>query len=104
MPKEPVTIAVGGVASPDHPTADKAGTFNYVIDQGHVFFHGKPIPPGIYAVVVTAPGGLRADTSFQVYSYDSRAGAPGGAGKPAAVAARRRAAGRRNSRVHHRSS
>jgi hypothetical protein len=71
VPKEPVTIAVGGVASPDHPIADKAGTFNYVIDQGHVFFHGKPIPPTTYEVVATAPGGLRAYTSFLVNPYDS---------------------------------
>ena len=34
VPKEPVTVALNGVDSPDHPTADKEGTFNYVIDQG----------------------------------------------------------------------
>jgi hypothetical protein len=71
VPREPVTVTVDGVASPDHPTADKKGTFNYVIDQGHVFFHGKPIPPATYEVVATAPGGLSADTSFRVYPYDS---------------------------------
>ena len=72
VPKEPVTVAVGGVDSPDHPTADKEGTFNYVIDQGHVFFHGKPIPPQVYEVVVTAPGGISATTSFRVYPYNSQ--------------------------------
>jgi serine/threonine protein kinase len=72
VPKEQVTIAVDGVVSPDHPTVDKEGTFNYVIDQGHVFFRGKPIPPAIYEVVATAPGGLSADTSFRVYSYDDQ--------------------------------
>jgi serine/threonine protein kinase len=71
VPKEPITITVDGVASPDHPTADKVGTFNYVIDQGHYFFHAKPIPAGNHEVVVSAAGGLRADTSFLVYSFDS---------------------------------
>jgi serine/threonine protein kinase len=88
VPKDPITVAVDGVASPDHPTADKEGTFNYAIDQGHVFFHGKPIPAAIYEVVVTQPGGLSATASFQVYNYDSQpplrevsSGAPpGGAG------------------------
>src|ERR1700722_9514879 len=72
VPKEPVTVVVGGVASPDHPTADKEGTFNYVIDQGHVFFHSKPIPPATYEVVVTAGGGISATASSRVYSYDSQ--------------------------------
>ena len=70
VPKEPVTVAVDGVASPEHPTADKEGTFNYVIDQGYLFF-AKPIPPGTYEVVVTAAGGISATVSFQVNSYDS---------------------------------
>jgi serine/threonine protein kinase len=72
VPKEEVTVAVGDVPSPDHPTADKEGTFNYVIDQGHYFFHAKPIPPGIYEVVVTAPGGITADASFRVYSFNGQ--------------------------------
>jgi serine/threonine protein kinase len=71
LPREPITVAIGGVASPDHPTADKEGTFNYVIDQGHYFFHSRPIPPGRYEAVVTAPGGLSATTSFIVYPYDA---------------------------------
>ena len=71
VPKEAVTVTLNGVTSPDHPTADKAGTFNYVIDQGHYFFHSKPIPPGGYEAVVTAPGGLSADTSFQVNSFSA---------------------------------
>jgi serine/threonine protein kinase len=70
VPREPVTVAVGGVSSPDHPTADRIGTFNYVIDQGHYFFHSKPIPPNVYEVVVTAAGGLSATASFQVYSLN----------------------------------
>jgi serine/threonine protein kinase len=71
VPKEPVTVSVGGVASPDHPTADKEGTFNYVIDQGHVFFRSV-MPPGIYQVVVTAAGGISANASFRVYSFASQ--------------------------------
>ena len=37
-----------GVAS-FRPTADLMGTFNYAIDQGHVFFPGA-IPAGTYRV------------------------------------------------------
>ena len=48
------------------PTADQKGTFNYAIDQGHVFFPGA-IPAGTYHVLVTGAGGLRATTSFQVH-------------------------------------
>jgi serine/threonine protein kinase len=72
VPKEAVTVALDGVPSPDRPTADKEGTFNYVFDQGHYFFHSKLIPPGVYEVVATAPGGLSADTSFQVYSFSGQ--------------------------------
>ena len=72
VPKEPVTVALDGVDSPDHPTADKEGTFNYVIDQADGFFHAKPIPAAIYEVVVTAPGGISATASFRVYPYDSQ--------------------------------
>ena len=88
VPMEPVTVELDGVDSPDHPTADKEGTFNYVIDQGDGFFHSKPIPPAIYEVVVTAPGGISATASFRVYSYNSQPSLqevssgppPGGAG------------------------
>jgi serine/threonine protein kinase len=54
-----------GVAS-FRPTADQKGTFNYAIDQGHVFFAGA-IPAGTYHVLVTGARGLRATTSFQVH-------------------------------------
>jgi serine/threonine protein kinase len=95
VPREAVTISLGGVASSDHPTADKEGTFNYVIDQGPSFFHSKPMPPGIYEVEATAPGGISADASFRVYSYNDQPpitqvppgpppsnGPPGGDGPP----------------------
>jgi hypothetical protein len=66
VPGTPVTVRLAGVGvSPDHPVADRLGTFNYAIDQGHMFFRGA-IPPGMYSAVVTAPGGRRASASFRV--------------------------------------
>ena len=53
-----------GVAS-FRPTADRMGTFNYAIDQGHVFFTG-PIPVGTYHVLVTGARGRHASASFVV--------------------------------------
>ncbi len=54
-----------GVAS-FRPTVDLKGTFNYAIDQGHVFFPGA-IPAGTYRVVVTGPRGRRATATFLVH-------------------------------------
>ena len=54
-----------GVAS-FRPTVDRKGTFNYAIDQGHVFFPGA-IPAGTYHVLVTGARGRRATTAFQVH-------------------------------------
>jgi hypothetical protein len=56
---------VGKPVSPDRPVVDLAGTFSYAINQAHEFFSGK-IPPGIYKVLVTAPGGEAAEVSFHV--------------------------------------
>ncbi len=56
---------VGRRASPDRPVVDLAGTFSYAINQAHEFFPSK-IPPGIYKVLVTAPGGEAAEVSFRV--------------------------------------
>jgi serine/threonine protein kinase len=84
VPMAPVTVTVNGAISPDHPTADKEGTFNYVIDQGHVFFHGKPIPAATYHVVVSAAGGISANTSFLVYPYNSQPGLVEVSGSPPA--------------------
>jgi hypothetical protein len=65
-PGQPVTIALTGVrASPGHPRADSAGTFNYAINQDHEFF-GRGLTPRKYQVVVTAPGGAKAVTGFTV--------------------------------------
>jgi serine/threonine protein kinase len=57
---------IGHGVAPFRPTADQLGTFNYAIDQGHVFFAG-PIPAGTYHVLVTGAGGRRATASFVVH-------------------------------------
>jgi serine/threonine protein kinase len=63
-----VTVSLSGHGpSPDRPVVDRVGTFNYAIDQGHLFFPG-PIPVGRYKVVVTGPGGRRAAAMFHVVS------------------------------------
>jgi hypothetical protein len=72
-----ITVELVGVGvSPDHPVTDLQGTFNYAIDQGHVFFHG-PIPPGTYQVVATAPGDPSVKAAFQVNQAANGAPAPG---------------------------
>ena len=74
VPHTSVTVALDGVGvSPDRPVTDMQGTFNYAIDQAHVFFHG-PIPPGVYHVTATASSGRTATVSFTVN--------PGAAGGP----------------------
>jgi serine/threonine protein kinase len=67
-PFEPVMVSLDGkgVPSPDRPVTDEQGTFNYAIDQGHVFFHAA-IPPGTYHVLVTASGERGVTASFRVY-------------------------------------
>ena len=47
------------------PIVDDRGTFNYAIDQGHVFFAGL-IPPDQYTVLVTGAQGRHATASFTV--------------------------------------
>jgi serine/threonine protein kinase len=70
VPFSPITVRLVGAGvsrvSSDHPVADRQGTFNYTIDEGHVFFPG-PIPVGSYTVVVTAPDRSSVRTSFVVY-------------------------------------
>ena len=76
VPGIPITVRLAGVGvSPEHPVADRHGTFNYAIDQGHNFFRGA-IPPGAYSAVVTAPGGRSASASFRVYPVGSAPSAP----------------------------
>ena len=65
-PGLPVTVTLAGAGiSPDHPVADRIGTFSYAINQAHEFFAG-PLPSGRYQVVVTAAGGARAEAGFVV--------------------------------------
>ena len=55
-PGSRITISlIGYGASPDHPIADAAGTFSYVINEAHEFFAG-PLPPGAYRVLVRDSG------------------------------------------------
>jgi hypothetical protein len=66
VPGSHLTVTLAGVgASPVHPVADSAGTFNYAINQTHEFFRGG-LPPRTYHVIVTAPGGARAEAAFTV--------------------------------------
>ncbi len=67
-PRSRVTVTLTGYGeSPARPVVDLQGTFNYAVNQGHEFFP-RQIPPGVYHVVVTGPGGRRARASFQVNS------------------------------------
>jgi hypothetical protein len=66
QPGTSIMIELAGRKSPTIPQADRAGTFNYAIDQGHVFFAGL-IPVGSYTVVATGPGGPKAQVTFTVH-------------------------------------
>jgi hypothetical protein len=72
-PRSSVTLALAdrGNASV-RLVVDGAGSFNYTIDQGHVFYPG-PIPAGNH-VVVASGDGRRLTTAFQV--HPPPAGAP----------------------------
>jgi len=65
-PRSSVTLALAdrGNASV-RLVVDGAGSFNYTIDQGHVFYPG-PIPAGNH-VVVASGDGRRLTTAFQVH-------------------------------------
>ena len=55
VPSTRVVLSIGGAGSTpptDEPVTDPKGTFNYTIDQGHVFF-AHQIPDGTYHVVAT---------------------------------------------------
>jgi serine/threonine protein kinase len=65
-PGHPITVTLVGVrTSPIHPIADRAGTFNYAINQDHEFVRGR-LPPGVYTVRVTDSAGASAKASFEV--------------------------------------
>jgi hypothetical protein len=64
-PQSTVTLRLAGRAGASaRLVVDGAGTFNYTIDQGHVFYPG-PIPVGWHEVVV-AGDRRRLTTAFQV--------------------------------------
>ena len=66
VPLTQVTVElIGHGFASFRPVADRMGTFNYAIDQGHAFFAG-PIPPGTYHVLVTGARGRHARASFAV--------------------------------------
>ena len=76
IPGRRVTVAMTGRGrSPDRPTVDQRGTFNYAINQNHEFYPG-PMPPGSHEIVVTESGGGEARTSFQVVVPPPPAGSP----------------------------
>jgi hypothetical protein len=65
-PGTDVTIRLDGRGTaPDHPVADKRGTFNYVVNQRHEFFSGG-LPPGNHVVRATGAGGQQAEARFSV--------------------------------------
>jgi len=65
-PRSTVTVALAGLrTAPVRLAVDGAGTFNYTIDQGHVFYPG-PIPQGRHEVLVTGAGGRRLHTYLRV--------------------------------------
>jgi hypothetical protein len=68
VPQSRVTVTLAGHGqSPVRPVVDQQGTFNYALNQGHEFFP-RGIPPGVYHVVVTGPGGRRARARFEVHA------------------------------------
>jgi hypothetical protein len=66
VPRSRVTVTLDGYGqSPIRPVVDLKGTFNYAVNQGHEFSQ-RQLPPGVYHIVVTAPGGRHARASFRV--------------------------------------
>jgi serine/threonine protein kinase len=78
QPGSRVTIALAGIGvAAFRPVIDRAGSFNYTIDQDHAFFPGL-MPPGVYHVQVTGPGGRHATTHFLVNPGPPPGAAPSG--------------------------
>jgi serine/threonine protein kinase len=62
-----ITIRIaGGPRSSHQPVVDRAGTFNYAVNQQHDLFPG-PLPPGDYLLVASAPGARDAQVAFRVH-------------------------------------
>jgi hypothetical protein len=61
-----VTVALaGGPTSPHRLFVDRAGTFNYTVNQAREFFSDE-LPPGHYTVKVTGSEGQTGQASFEV--------------------------------------
>jgi hypothetical protein len=63
----------GPVPARDEPLTDPKGTFNYTIDQGHVFFTGE-IPDGTYHVLAKSANGRQQATA--VFKVQAPPGSP----------------------------
>jgi protein kinase-like protein len=80
VPRSHVTVTLAGHGqSPIRPVVDLQGTFNYAVNQGHEWFP-RQIPPGVYQIVVTGPGGRQARASFQVHAPPPRGQGQGRSG------------------------
>jgi hypothetical protein len=76
IPGRRMTVAMTGRGtSPDRPTVDQMGTFNYAINQNHEFYPGR-MPPGWHEIVVTESGGGEARTSLRVVIPPPLPGSP----------------------------
>jgi serine/threonine protein kinase len=65
QPGTHLTIELAGLGtSAIHPIVDRAGTFNYAINQDQEFVRG-PMPLGQYQLIVTGPDGQRATAKVQ---------------------------------------
>jgi len=77
VPRSRVTVTLDGYGhSPIRPVVDLKGTFNYAVNQGHEF-SPLQLPPGVYHILVTAPGGRHARASFRVNAPPSGQVPPG---------------------------
>jgi serine/threonine protein kinase len=73
-PLQPVTVRIAGFGRSAHDTADAAGTFDFGINQDHVFFSGR-IPVGRHRVIVTGSG-IRESITFTVHRVPARPKGP----------------------------
>jgi len=65
-PGQVVTVALaGGRTSPYRLFVDRAGTFNYAVNQAHEFFSDE-LPPGHYTVMVRGSDGQTGEATFEV--------------------------------------
>jgi serine/threonine protein kinase len=84
VPESVVAVSLKGHGTAAwHPQTDHFGTFNYTVDQGHVFFPGA-MPAGQYTVVVTGPGHRRAQATFEVVPTPPTGAPPTGSPPPGA--------------------